>query len=225
MELERRFCEGQLTIEVRVASSQPVIAGYAAVFNSLSVELWGFRERIAPGAFAGSMEDDVRALWNHDTAIVLGRTKAQTLSLAEDNTGLKIEILPPASAASYVESIQRGDVDQMSFGFRTLEETWDEDAEGVLIRTLTKVKLYEVSPVTFPAYPATSVGVRGDKVTAPKGSPQGDQVTEGDVDPVFGLIPVIPVEYRRALRKTDQIAAEALRAQWARRQRQLQLLG
>ena len=210
MELERRFCEGPrgLAVEVRAGNNQPVISGYPAVFNSLSVELWGFRERIAPGAFANSMGDDVRALWNHDTAIVLGRSKAGTLSLAEDNTGLKIEILPPASAASYVESIQRGDVDQMSFGFRTLEETWDEDGEGVLIRTLTKVKLYEVSPVTFPAYPATSVGVR----------------SEG-VDQVFGLIPIIPVEYRRALRRTDSIAAELARARWEQRQRQLQLLG
>lgn len=210
MELERRFCEGH-GLEVRAAAgsdTEPVIAGYAAVFNSLSVELWGFRERIAPGAFANSLEDDVRALWNHDTAIVLGRTKAQTLSLAEDNTGLKIEIRPPASAASYVESIQRGDVDQMSFAFRILEETWDEDAEGVLIRTLLKVKLYEVSPVTFPAYPATSVGVR----------------SEG-VDQMYGLVPVIPDKFQRALRKSDHIAVEALRAQWARRQRQLQLLG
>ncbi len=206
MELERRFCDLH-GLTVRAETEQPTISGYAAVFNSLSVELWGFREKIAPGAFADTLADDIRALWNHDAAIVLGRTKAGTLTLAEDNTGLRCEIAPPASAAAYVESIRRGDVDQMSFGFRTLKDEWNEDENGTLIRTLLRCKLYEVSPVTFPAYPATSIGVR----------------SEG-VDQTYGQIPVIPAQFQRALNRADHIAPELLRAQWQRRARQLQLL-
>lgn len=209
MELERRFCaEHGLRIERRAEGEGQRIVGYAAVFNSLSVELWGFRERIAPGAFTASLGDDVRALWNHETAIVLGRTKSKTLRLAEDATGLLIEIDPPASAASYLETIERGDVDQMSFGFRTLEETWDEDGEGVLIRTVLKVKLYEVSPVTFPAYPATSVGVRAEQ----------------RLDPLYGLIPEIPAGVRRASHPADSITVAQARARWSQRDRLLRVL-
>ena len=100
------------------------------------------------------------ALWNHDTNHVLGRTTAGALRLDEDGHGLKVEIDPPGSAAGFVESIERGDVSQMSFGFKVLEDRWDEDEEGQDIRTLLRVKLYEVSPVAFPAYPDTEVGVR-----------------------------------------------------------------
>ncbi|RIK35690.1 MAG: HK97 family phage prohead protease [Chloroflexi bacterium] len=132
MDLERRFCaQHGLRLDRRAEDSLPMIAGYAAVFNTLSVDLWGFREKIAPGAFAGSLQDDVRALWNHETGIVLGRTKSGTLRLAEDDVGLAIEIDPPSSAGNYIETIERGDVDQMSFAFRTLEQTWDEDAPPV----------------------------------------------------------------------------------------------
>lgn len=206
-EVERRFCtQHGLRLARRADDQPPMIAGYAAVFNTLSVELWGFREKIAPGAFAGSLGDDVRALWNHETGIVLGRTKSGTLRLAEDEVGLAIEIDPPASAANYVETIERGDVDQMSFAFRALEQTWDEDDEGVLVRTLLKVKLYEVSPVTFPAYPATSVGVRS-----------------GQLDLVYGVIPEIPAKFRRASNLADSITAELARARWLQRDRLLRL--
>lgn len=207
MELERRFCDRHgLHLAQRADGAGSMIAGYAAVFNSLSVELWGFREKIAPGAFAATLGDDIRALWNHDASTVLGRTKSKTLRLAEDEVGLAIEIDPPASAASYIETIERGDVDQMSFAFRTLEQTWDEDEEGVLIRTLLKVKLYEVSPVTFPAYPATSVGVRS-----------------GQADEMYGVIPEIPEEFRRA--PDSYIADKQTRARLLNRRRRLQLLG
>ena len=148
---------------------------------------------------------------------MLGRAKNGTLRLAEDKTGLRVEIEPPASAASYVESIERGDVDQMSFGFRTLEDAWDEDENGTLVRTLLKVKLYEVSPVSFPAYPATSIGTRGEE----------GKETRGENDPLFGWVPGIPVEFRRGLRKTDDWGPEGTPAQrrWAGRKRQLQLIG
>jgi Escherichia/Staphylococcus phage prohead protease len=199
MKLERRFTNSEL----RAEGEGHTITGYAAVFNSLSQVLWGFREMIAPGAFADSLSDDVRALWNHDTAIVLGRTKSGTLRLHEDETGLRIEIDPPESAAAYLESIARGDVDQMSFGFNTLEDDWNEDDEGQVIRTLRKVKLFEVSPVTFPAYTATSVGVRSDEM--------------------YGFIPEIPAELRRATGEAADKALEHARARQAQRRRRLQL--
>jgi HK97 family phage prohead protease len=166
MELERRFCP----LEIRAAgesSGPPKLAGYAAVFDSLSVVIWGFRERIAPGAFADGLAngDDVRALWNHNTDFVLGRTKNGTLNLAEDETGLAFELEPPDTqlARDLVASVARGDVDQMSFGFVVLEDDWDIDDDDQVIRTLRKIKLYEISPVTFPAYNATSVGLRGEE--------------------------------------------------------------
>ena len=173
--MERRLFD--LT-ELRADTSgdAPEIVGYAAVFNVLSNEMWGFREKIAPGAFAASVaEDDIRALWQHDTAHVLGRTKSGTLRLVEDEVGLQVRISPPDTQVGRdaLALIARGDVDQMSFGFRTLDDEWEEKADGMLVRTLKKVKLYEVSPVTFPAYSSTTVGVRGegmgDKVEIPAG--------------------------------------------------------
>lgn len=170
--MERRVFDIE-RLEVRAEEGEKAkrIAGYAAVFDKLSVVMWGFREKIAPGAFRESLQEDVRALWNHDSNHVLGRTTAGTLRLDEDGHGLKVEIDPPASASGFVESIERGDVTQMSFGFRVLEDKWDEDDEGQDIRTLLRVKLYEVSPVAFPAYPDTEIGVRawlGDEPERPE---------------------------------------------------------
>jgi HK97 family phage prohead protease len=146
------------------------------VFNSLSVELWGFREKIAPGAFAGSLSNDIKALWNHDSNFVMGRTTNNTLRVAEDDHGLRVEIFPPDTQLmrDFTASIARGDVDQMSFGFSVLPDgdEWHENEDGEVIRTLTNVRLHEVSPVAFPAYQATEVGVRdiyGDKVEIPEG--------------------------------------------------------
>lgn len=187
MTLEKRFFNLD-KFEVRMGDAdQRMIAGYAAVFNSLSQEMWGFREQILPGAFADTLADDIRALWNHDTNIILGRTKSGTLRLKEDDIGLGVEIDPPGSAAAQVESIERGDVDQMSFGFRVLEQTWAYDDDDVLIRSLAKLKLYEVSPVAFPAYTATSVSLR----SLPK-------ATGGYLSDTFGFIPEVPAEHRRA---------------------------
>lgn len=138
------------------------LTGHAAVFDELSVELWGFREKIAPGAFAETLgKDDIRALWNHDTNIVLGRNRSGTLSLKEDATGLLVVIDMPRARAAELETIERGDVTQMSFGFRVLEDSWTtaDDDSDMLIRTVDKVQLFEVSPVTFPAYPQTDIDV------------------------------------------------------------------
>lgn len=138
------------------------IVGYIATFNQLSVDLGGFIEQIAPGAFARSIqESDIRALWQHNPEYVLGRTKNETLALREDDTGLHIEILPPPTqwARDAVASIQRGDVDQGSFSFEVRREMWNWNVQPP-IRTLLDVELFEVSPVTFPAYPDTSLAVR-----------------------------------------------------------------
>ncbi len=138
------------------------IVGHAAVFNSLSEDLGGFREQIAPGAFAKSLKNaDVRALWNHDPNFVLGRNKAGTLQLREDKTGLAIEITPPDTqfARDLMVSMERGDVTQMSFGFRTVSDKW-ETKDGEDFRTLIEVDIFDVSPVTYPAYVQTDVALR-----------------------------------------------------------------
>lgn len=139
-----------------------LVVGYAAVFNQLSEPMWGMREKIRPGAFTKTIrEGDIRAVWNHDPALVLGRTKSGTLDLREDEHGLWVEIQPPETtwATDALESIRRGDVDQMSFGFETVRDYW-EGEEGEQTRTLVEVRLFEVSPVTFPAYPQTEVSLR-----------------------------------------------------------------
>lgn len=150
--------------ELRVTQEedQPKISGYAAVFNVLSDDLGGFREKVLPGAFEKSIrEDDIRALWNHDPNYVLGRNTAGTLKLEEDEHGLKIEIDPPETqyARDLMASMKRGDVDQMSFGFYTISDNWHKEEDQV-VRDLVKAKLFDVSPVTFPAYPQTVVHAR-----------------------------------------------------------------
>jgi hypothetical protein len=138
------------------------ISGYAAVFNSLSEDLGYFREKIDPGAFSETINaDDVRALKNHNSDYVLGRNKSGTLTLSEDQRGLKIDIQPPDAqwARDLMVSIDRGDIDQMSFGFQTVADRW-EIVDEKEVRTLMKVRLFDVSPVTFPAYPDTEVGLR-----------------------------------------------------------------
>lgn len=149
-------------IEVR-KDNKPTILGHAALFNSKSVYMMGFRETIEPGAFSESLSGDIRALWQHDTARVLGRTKAGTLRLWEDDQGLAFELQPPDTqdGRDAVTLIERGDVDQMSFGFNVPPggDTWAEDEDGIPLRTLRAVSLMEISPVTWAAYPETGVGV------------------------------------------------------------------
>jgi uncharacterized protein len=150
-------------LEIRAAEDKPaVILGHAALFNSPSMFM-GFRETIAPGAFTDSLSGDIRALWQHDTARVLGRTKAGTLRLWEDDQGLAFELNPPdtADGRDAVTLIERGDVDQMSFGFNVPPggDSWSEDEDGIPLRQLRTVSLMEISPVTWAAYPQTGVGV------------------------------------------------------------------
>jgi hypothetical protein len=159
MTIERRAF--QLT-ELRTKHDAGLtIVGHAAVFNSLSEDLGGFREKISPGAFAQSIEnDDIRALWNHDPNYPLARNKSGTLRLHEDDKGLAIEadLVDEPFERSLVKKIERGDVSQMSFGFLVPPKGDDWRYEdGGIVRTLNKVQLFDVSPVTFPAYPQTDV--------------------------------------------------------------------
>ena len=144
--------------EVRETDEGMQFSGYAAVFESDSEPL-PFIERIAPGAFKGSLRNrnDIKLLWNHDTASVLGSTRAGTLRVTEDARGLFVEAdLPNTSTGRDArELIGRGDVDSMSFGF-TVARNGDEWSADGSVRTLTKINLHEVSIVAFPAYTATA---------------------------------------------------------------------
>lgn len=163
-EYERRTIDGA---ELRVSKPDdgpPRIAGYAARFNSLSGNLGGFVEKIAPGAFKRALAErqDVRALFNHDPNYVIGRTGANTLTLREDETGLWMEAQPPDTtwARDLLTSISRGDISQMSFAFSVAPngDAVDPKAKPP-VRTLLDVDLFDVSPVTYPAYEQTQVSV------------------------------------------------------------------
>ncbi|MZZ58367.1 HK97 family phage prohead protease [Enterococcus mundtii] len=138
------------------------ISGYAAVFNS-PTRLWeDLDEVIAPGAFSRAVSSsDVRCLFNHDWSNVLGRTKSGTLRLSEDERGLKFEVdLPDTTVArDLIKSMERGDINQCSFGFIPTEETWDYNSTPML-RTIHEVELYEVSIVPLPAYEDTEAALR-----------------------------------------------------------------
>lgn len=160
--IERRFSVTG-SMEVRASDDGPKIEGHAAVFNSLSVPMFGFREKINEGAFTKTIQEaDVRALFNHDPNFVLGRNRSNTLELKEDSEGLHYSIKPPDTqqARDLVTSIERGDISQSSFGFRTVKDAWTDDSEDGIVRTLLEVRLFDVSPVTFPAYEATDSQVR-----------------------------------------------------------------
>jgi len=148
-------------------SNEMYIEGYFAVFNR-QTELWpGAFEEIAPGAFDETLGNDIRALINHDTTLVLGRNKAGTLELKADSYGLwgRIKINPNDSdAVNLYERVKRGDVDQCSFGFNIIEEEAEWRDDGTVKWRLKKVDLHEVSICTFPAYEDTGVQARKAEV-------------------------------------------------------------
>jgi len=157
---ERRYIAAT---ELRLAGEDAesnAITGYAAVFNAWSEDLGFFKEQIAPGAFKGTIKNgDIRALINHDPNLVIGRTKNGTVRLWEDEHGLGFEVdLPDTSYAKDLrESIKRQDITQNSFGFQTIRDEWTDDGKR---RTLHEVRLFDISPVTFPAYKQTRVKMR-----------------------------------------------------------------
>lgn len=149
--------------ETREDGDNLSIEGYFAVFDSIYEIGPGMSESIAPGAFSKTLSGDIRALINHDTTLVLGRTKANTLQLREDNHGLwgHIDVNPnDTDAMNLYERVKRGDVDQCSFGFDILSEETDFRDDGSVHWTIREVELYEVSPCTFPAYEETNISAR-----------------------------------------------------------------
>lgn len=170
MEIERRDFEfasdDELIIETR-ADGRASIVGYAAVYNRLSLDLGGFREEILPGAFDKILNrqrgrQDVVALFNHDSNIVLGRTSSGTLELSSDDKGLRYVVTPPASRADVMELVARRDVAGSSFAFTVGKdgEAFRTAENGQAIRQIREVSgLYDVGPVLVPAYPSTTAGV------------------------------------------------------------------
>lgn len=162
---ERRFAFNG--VECRKTGDSPTFRGYAAKFNTLSNDLGGFRERIAPGFFDQVLGSDVRALRDHEPGLILGRTIAGTCRVGVDDTGLWFEYDDPGTTYSrdLTISINRGDVTQCSFAFSIGEggDKWDKTDNGY-IRTLIQANgLYDVSVVTYPAYEDTTVAQRGYK--------------------------------------------------------------
>lgn len=177
-EIEKRTFQ---LVETRVqerAEDQPArVVGHAAVFDQIT-DLGWFKEKVESGAFKRTIKKaDVRMLFNHDPNVLMGRTKSKTLTLAEDERGLAIENTPPDTQLirdMVLEPMRRGDLDQMSFAFRVMKDRW----EGTLddpVRVLEEVELFDVSVVTYPAYPTTDASVRSAamrQALAPQEPPQ-----------------------------------------------------
>lgn len=160
---ERRVVS--LPVEARAAEGEPrTLTGYAALYSSETRIAGLFRETIEPGAFRAALDrkDDVRALFNHDPNYVLGRTASNTLVLTEDERGLRYTVTLPDTQAGrdLWVSVQRGDVSQSSFAFSVDTEEWRDQRAEMPLRVVKDVHLFDVSPVTYPAYDETSVAAR-----------------------------------------------------------------
>ena len=202
---ERRYLQSaELRVEENDEGGAATIGGYAVLYNERSQLLWDFYEEIARGAFGGSLSGDVRALWQHNADQVLGRTRAGTLAIWDDERGVAFRLTPPETTLGRdaVESIRRGDIDQMSFGFTVSADDWTTTDDGAPLRTVRSAELIEISPVTWAAYPQTEVGVRAIEI-------YGDQ-------------PMIP-DNLRAQGSGDNSDDTQARARWAYRNRQIHL--
>lgn len=177
------------------------IVGHASTFSD-PYDLGPFEEQVSPSAFDRAIkEDDVRALFNHDPSQVLGRTKSGTLRLAIDKVGLVSEIDLPASAVAVREAIERGDVDQMSFAFTVVKESWEERDGAKPLRTLEEVELFDVSPVTYPANANTDVALRSLEAVRAETEERSE-----DAEDTEDEAPTVPLAFRR--RQLQVIEAE-----------------
>jgi HK97 family phage prohead protease len=161
---ERETGWGFAGIELRAEPGKaPRLVGYASVFNSKSLDLGGFIEIVRPGAFAESLREgrDVVALVEHDMRHILARRDAGNLIIGEDDRGLKVEIEPPDTTVGrdLMTNVRVGNLNGMSFGFRTRKDSWDTGKNPAL-RELLDVELFDVSVVAMPAYPKTEVALR-----------------------------------------------------------------
>lgn len=204
--MERRYFEvEELCIEQREGESMRITGKIP--YNAKSVDLGGFVEEIMPGAFARSLrEGDQVALWSHDTSRPLGRRSRGTLELDEQKSGLSITIVPPDTSwgRDAVESIRRGDVSNMSFGFNVPDggDNWRE-WRGQIIRSLIDVDLHEVSPVVFGAYPSSRTDTRE----------------------MYGDVPEIPAELRGATGEADDDSDETRARESRQREIEIATLG
>lgn len=161
--MAKQNIERRIFAEVRAEEgedAEPVLRGYAARFNSDSLDLGGFIEQIAPGTFADSLDsgEQIHAFWSHDPAMPLGSTRGGKLKLWEDEDGLAFELKGKRLTEPQLDAVRDGDM-KMSFGFVTRKDAWDRTAKPPK-RTLMDVELHEVSLVAMPAYPETSAALR-----------------------------------------------------------------
>jgi len=171
--VEQRAYDGEL----KAAVEGRTVEGYASVFNSMSEDLGGFREIILPGAFSEVLDNDVRALYNHDSNYLLARTTSGTLELKEDDKGLyyRFEMPNTSYGNDMLELFRRGDLSQSSFGFTVEKDNWRME-EGQHVRYIERVgSLFDVSPVVFPAYNQASSGLRSAE---PNGESEAEEARE-----------------------------------------------
>lgn len=166
--MERRDSEVEFEIRAVEGPKPGKVSGYAAVFDKLSADLGGYRERMAPYAFDGITNGaDIRIFWNHDSSQVLGRTRSGTARVAPDTQGLHFEVdMPDTTYARDIwTALERGDVSGASIGFFIGDEKWSTDEAGYPVRTITRVsELVECSLCAIPAYPDTSLAVSRSKI-------------------------------------------------------------
>lgn len=163
---ERRFFSEPVQFR---SDDENVIEGYAAVFNKDSEDFGGWHERIAPGAFTDVLHDDALALFNHDNNLVLGRNKVN-LTLTQDDVGLRYSLKLPATQLAKDVMVLVGDkiILKNSFAFTVAEQEWKHNDKQPSVRTIKKIKrLYDISPVTTPAYPDATIGARSFEATKP----------------------------------------------------------
>ncbi len=163
MRTDRQLRAVGAEFQTREDGAAPHISGYFSVFGSIYEIAPGMTESFAPGAFTDTLSGDIRALVNHDSTLVLGRTKAGTMEIREDSRGLWADVTintEDRAAMDLYQRVKRGDVDQCSIGFDVLQEDTDYREDGSVHWTIRAVKLYEVSACTFPAYPETNITAR-----------------------------------------------------------------
>lgn len=217
---EVRHVTAPAAVEMETREDAPdamVFRGHALVFDSPSEDLGGFTEYVARGATKRVLENhpDTRALFNHDPNYVLGRTVSKTLDLREDPKGLHAYFTAPDTsyARDIRELVKRGDVNQMSFAFTVERDRWEETADGSIVRTVLELKdLYDVSIVTYSAYPATDV------TSVRENLPEVEATeTENPGEPVDDLAPAVEenTEAREALHR-ERVAGAKRRLALAR---------
>jgi len=163
--------------KLRADGEKSIVGGFAVRYNSETIIGGEFREQFAPGAFAEAIKGDVRALFNHDSSKVLGRTKSGTLRLSEGDSGLTYDLdLPDTTVGRDLRvSMDRGDIDGSSFAFSVIRQEWDDSGEMPL-RTILEAGLAEVSPVTFPAYADSAIALRSlDEAREDAKPPEADK--------------------------------------------------